>query len=36
MKLKNLFPRALCKIDPFDGFDPNDMSDLNYNKIDLT
>ena len=39
LELKNEIKKSLSKgfmqKDPFDGFDPNDMSDLNYNKIDL-
>lgn len=39
VELKNEIKKSLSKgfmqKDPFDGFDPNDMSDLNYNKIDL-
>ena len=39
LELKNEIKKSLSKgfmqKDPFDGFDPNDMSDLNYKKIDL-
>ena len=39
LELKNEIKKSLSKgfmqKDPFDGFDTNDMSDLNYNKIDL-
>ena len=39
LELKNEIKKSLSKgfmqKDPFDGFDPKDMSDLNYNKIDL-
>ena len=39
LELKNEIKKSLSKgfmqNDPFDGFDPSDMSDFNYNKIDL-